>query len=62
MERFKGERIYANAQMGLREIEAHCAVGPEARRLLETAVNSFSLLTPEPDHNLRRRSGDFLDD
>ena len=38
LERFKGRRIYANAQMGPRDIKLHCALPAEAEKLLETAV------------------------
>ncbi len=36
--RFKGLRIYANAQMGPRDIKRHCGLPAEAEKLLETAV------------------------
>ena len=42
--RFAGARqVFANAQMTSRLVQAHCALGPEARRLLETAVERLGL-------------------
>jgi len=37
-ERFAGRRIFANSQMGPREVKEFCSLPPEAERLLETAV------------------------
>ncbi len=53
MERFKGKKIYANAQMGPREIKAYCAVGPEAQKLLETAVTRLGLSARAYDRILK---------
>ncbi len=36
--RFSGRKIYANAQMGPREIKRFCPIPPDAEKLLETAV------------------------
>ncbi len=36
--RFRTKKIFANAQMGPREIKAHCPLPAEAEKLLETAV------------------------
>ncbi len=36
--RFTGKKIYANAQMGPRDIKRFCAVPAEAEKLLETAI------------------------
>jgi len=41
--RFKGGRIFSNARMGPRQIKRHCAIGPDSRRLLETAVERLGL-------------------
>jgi magnesium chelatase family protein len=38
LRRFKGRDIYANAQMGPRDIKRHCPVPPEAEKLLEAAI------------------------
>ena len=40
-ERFAGRRIFANAQMGPREVKAYCALPPEAESLLEMAVTKL---------------------
>lgn len=39
LERFKGKKIYCNAQMGTREIKKFCSVGDKSKELLEMAVN-----------------------
>ena len=36
-------RVFCNAQMGSRHIRAHCAVDPDSRRLLESAVDKLGL-------------------
>ncbi len=41
--RFHKTRIYANAHMPPRLIKQHCAPGPEAQRLLETAMERLGL-------------------
>ena len=38
-ERFEGTRIYANAQMGPKEVKAFCRIGRDGEKLLEAAVN-----------------------
>jgi magnesium chelatase family protein len=53
MERFKGRKIYANAQMGPREIKAYCAVGTEAQKLLELAVTRLGLSARAYDRILK---------
>jgi magnesium chelatase family protein len=39
----KARRVFANAQMTSRLVQEHCALGPEARRLLEAAVERLGL-------------------
>lgn len=39
LERFKGKKIYCNAQMGTKEVKKFCSVDDEGRELLEMAVN-----------------------
>ncbi len=39
LERFKGKRIYSNAQMGTREVKKYCQVDDAGKGLLEMAVN-----------------------
>jgi magnesium chelatase family protein len=41
--RYAGTRVFANAQMTSKMVQAHCALGPEARRLLEAAVERLGL-------------------
>jgi len=41
--RFKNSTIYSNAQMGIREIRKYCQLAPEAQKLLEGAIERFSL-------------------
>lgn len=53
MERFQGKRIYANAQMGPREIKEYCAVGVEAQKLLEAAVAKLGLSARAYDRILK---------
>ncbi len=43
-QRFAGaRRVFANAQMSSKLVQEHCALGPEARRLLEVAVERLGL-------------------
>lgn len=53
IERFKGKKIYANAQMGPREIKLYCGVGSEAQRLLEAAVTKLGLSARAYDRVLK---------
>ena len=41
--RFARTRAHANSQMTSRQVQAHCALGPEARRLLEAAMERLGL-------------------
>ncbi|HXG50826.1 MAG TPA: ATP-binding protein [candidate division Zixibacteria bacterium] len=43
LERFQKRTIHANAQMGARDIKRHCALGAEAEKLLERAINHLGL-------------------
>lgn len=43
LERFRGASFYCNAQMGARELHAHCHVEPGGERLLELAINRLGL-------------------
>ena len=42
-QRFKRSKIYANAQMGSRQLKRFCGVGDRSRRLLETAIDKLGL-------------------
>jgi magnesium chelatase family protein len=53
LRRFKGRKIYANAQMGPRDIKRHCAIPPEAEKLLETAVTRLGFSARAYDRVLK---------
>jgi len=53
LERFRGKRIYANAQMGTKEIKKFCQVGTEAQKLLEVAVTRLGLSARAYDRILK---------
>jgi magnesium chelatase family protein len=42
-ERFRGEKIFANAQMGVREVRLYCQLEQNAQRLLEQAIDHLNL-------------------
>lgn len=42
-QRFNRTRIYANAQMASRHIRAHCRIGDDAARILESAIERLGL-------------------
>jgi magnesium chelatase family protein len=48
-----GERIYANAQMGSREIRAYCELGTESERMLERAMQQQGLSARAHDRILK---------
>ncbi|TET66692.1 MAG: ATP-binding protein [Candidatus Aminicenantes bacterium] len=41
LQRFKGRKIYSNAQMGTKEVKKHCQVDDEGKELLEMAVDKL---------------------
>ena len=43
IERFRKDRIYSNAQMRSKHLKRYCALGVEAQRLLEIAMNKLGL-------------------
>ncbi len=43
LDRFKGMKIYCNAQMGNRHIKKYCAIDETGQRLLEVAIDKFGL-------------------
>jgi len=51
--RFKGRKIYANAQMGPRDIKKHCPIPAEAEKLLETAVTRLGFSARAYDRVLK---------
>jgi magnesium chelatase family protein len=52
-ERFKGEKIYANAQMGTRQIRTYCELQADAERLLERAMQQQGLSARAHDRILK---------
>jgi magnesium chelatase family protein len=42
-ERFRGQKIFANAHMGVREVRMYCALEQGAQRLLERAIEHLNL-------------------
>jgi magnesium chelatase family protein len=61
LQRFKGKRIYSNAQMGSKEVKGCCQVNEEGKELLEMAVNRFGFSARAYDRVLRvsRTIADF---
>ena len=53
VERYKGRGIYANAQMGPREVKKFCAIGPEGEKLLEAAVTKLGFSARAYDRALK---------
>jgi len=53
LQRFQGLRIYANAQMGTREIKKFCPVCADSQRLLETAVTKLGFSARAYDRVLK---------
>ena len=43
LERFKGMKIYSNAQMSNRHIKKFCQINETSQKLLETAIDTFGL-------------------
>jgi magnesium chelatase family protein len=53
LERFRGERIFANAQMTPRLIRKHCVIDPASKSLLETAITRLGLSARAYDRILK---------
>jgi magnesium chelatase family protein len=51
--RFANEKVHANAEMNTRLIRAHCALDPEAERLLERAMQQQGLSARAHDRILK---------
>ena len=51
--RFEGTRIYANAQMGPKEVKTFCRIGCEGEKLLEAAVNRLGFRARAYDRSLK---------
>jgi magnesium chelatase family protein len=53
LERFRGDKIYCNAQMSPRQIRSHCELSPECERLLERAMTQQGLSARAHDRILK---------
>lgn len=53
LDRFSDRKLYANSQMGTKEIKKYCAVDAESQRLLEAAVTKLGLSARAHDRVLR---------
>ena len=53
LERFKGEKIYANAQMSHRHLKKFCVLDPTSQKLLRDAVESLGLSARAHDKILK---------
>jgi magnesium chelatase family protein len=53
LERFRGLNLFANAQMGTREIKKFCPVGAESQKLLEMAVTKLGFSARAYDRILK---------
>jgi magnesium chelatase family protein len=64
LRRFYGKKIYANAQMGTREIKKHCAVDADGIKLLEMAVTRMGFSVRAYDRILKvaRTIADLADE
>ncbi len=51
--RFAGKGIFANVQMGVREIREFCRIGPEGEKLLEAAVARLGFSARAYDRSLK---------
>ncbi|MBI4596327.1 MAG: YifB family Mg chelatase-like AAA ATPase [Candidatus Tectomicrobia bacterium] len=43
LDRYRGEKIFANAQMQPRHIKRYCQIGPDSQHLLEMAIDQLGL-------------------
>ncbi len=53
LERFAGRRIFANAQMGTKEVKIFCRIGREGEKLLEAAVDRLGFSARAYDRSLK---------
>ena len=53
LERFRGRKIFANAQMGPRDVKKFCAVDAAGEKLLETAVTRLGMSARAYDRILK---------
>jgi hypothetical protein len=55
--RFRGTKIFANAQMGPKEVKAFCRIDREGEKLLEMAVTRLGFSARAYDRSLKDRGG-----
>jgi magnesium chelatase family protein len=62
--RFRGRRIYANAQMGPKDVKQFCKIDREGEKLLEAAVNKLGFSARAYDRSLKvaRTIADLADE
>jgi len=53
LRRFEGRKIYANAQMGPKDVKRHCPIGVEGEKLLEMAVTKLGFSARAYDRVLK---------
>jgi magnesium chelatase family protein len=53
LRRFEGRRIYANAQMGPKDVKRHCSIGADGEKLLEMAVTKLGFSARAYDRVLK---------
>jgi magnesium chelatase family protein len=53
LRRFEGRKIYANAQMGPKDVKRHCPIGAEGEKLLEMAVTKLGFSARAYDRVLK---------
>jgi magnesium chelatase family protein len=51
--RFRGTKIYANAQIGPKEVKTFCGIDREGEKLLETAVTRLGFSARAYDRSLK---------
>jgi magnesium chelatase family protein len=64
LRRFEGRKIYANAQMGPKDVKRHCSIGAEGEKLLELAVTKLGFSARAYDRVLKvtRTIADLAED
>lgn len=53
LDRFKGKKIYCNAQMGPKEIKKYCVLGDKSKTLLKTAIEKLGFSARAYDRILK---------
>jgi magnesium chelatase family protein len=53
LRRFEGRKIFANAQMGPKDVKRHCPIGAEGEKLLELAVTKLGFSARAYDRVLK---------